>query len=383
MRMSHRQKDRQTRRVLALDGGGIHGLFTLEVLLELETRLRSEVGEGRADYRLCDTFDLIAGTSTGGIIAAMLAFGFPVSKVQELYLASASQVFVKAHWYQRYKYKFSSDPISATLRQMFSEDDGTPALLGSDKLRTLLLVTMKNGTTGSAWPICNHPYSRYNDRATRGEKSNLNIPLWQIVRASTAAPTFFPAQEIVVMGQRQEFIDGGVTPYNNPALIAANFALLPEYGVRFPAGEERLLVVSVGTGRREMRYGSGEIHDMTVLSHALSVIQTLMDEVSVEQDMLCRVVGRCRFGAPLDRELGDLTAVDPSQPRRFSYVRYNHTYSAEDVEAACRLYRTTFSLDAMPLIPAIRAAGSKYAREHVDLTHFAGFLVGLNPGTTD
>lgn len=366
--------DRSNRRVLALDGGGIHGLFTLEVLAELEARLREEHGGGRADYRLCDYFDLIAGTSTGGIIAAMLAFGFPVSKVVDLYLASSHQVFVKAPWYQRFKFKFSGDPISATMREMFSEDDGKPALLGTDKLRTLLLVTMKNGTTGSAWPICNHPHSRYNDRSTRGDKSNLNIPLWQIVRASTAAPTFFPAQEIVVMGKPQEFIDGGVTPYNNPALIAASFALLPEYGIRFPAGEDRLLLVSVGTGRREMRYGSGEIHDMSVLSHAVSVIQTLMDEVSVEQDTICRVLGRCRFGAPIDRELGDLTTADPSLPRRFSYVRYNHTYANEEVEAACREQRCAWALDALPLIPMIRAAGARYARDNVRLAHFSGFL---------
>ena len=195
-------------------------------------------------------------------------------------------------------------------------------------------------------------------------------------RASTAAPTFFPSQEIVVMGKPQQFLDGGVTPYNNPALIAANFALLPEYGLKFAAGEEKLLVISVGTGRREMRYGTGEIQDMTVLSHAISVIGTLMDEVAVEQDTLCRVLGRCRFGAPIDRELGDLSRPDPSQPRRFSYVRYNHTYSAEEVAAACREHHCGWSLDALPLIPAIRAAGARYARQHVDLAHFAGFLEG-------
>src|SRR5262249_43116951 len=160
-----------------------------------------------------------------------------------------------APWYQRFKFKFAEDPISASLRALFQDDDGSPARLGTAKLRTLLLVTMKNGTTGSAWPICNHPHSRYNDRATRGSQSNLEIPLWQLGRASPAAPTFFPAQQIVVMGRSQEFIDGGVTPYNNPALIAASFALLPEYGIGFPAGEDRLLLVSIGTGRRDMRYG--------------------------------------------------------------------------------------------------------------------------------
>jgi uncharacterized protein len=366
--------DRKTRRVLALDGGGIHGLFTLEVLAELERQLRAAHGGGRADYRLCESFDLVAGTSTGGIIAAMLAFGFPVSEVVELYLASSQHVFVKAPWYRRFQFKFSGDPISAKLRTLFVEQDGSPAKLGSDRLRTLLLVTMKNGTTGSAWPICNHPASKYNDRATRGDKSNLEIPLWQIVRASTAAPTFFPAQEIVVMGKPQEFIDGGTTPYNNPALVAANFALLPEYGIRFAPGEERLLLVSIGTGRREMRYGSGEIHDMSLLSHAKAVIQTLMDEVSVEQDTLCRVLGRCRFGAPIDREIGDLSALDSLAPRRFSYVRYNHTYSGEELESARREYGCEWALDAQALIPMIRAAGARYARENVRMEHFTGFL---------
>lgn len=368
--------ERPARRVLALDGGGIHGLFTLEVLAELETRLRATHGAGRAEWRLCDYFDLIAGTSTGGIIAAMLAWGHAVAEVQELYLKSAGDIFARAHWYQRFKYKFTDDKIAARLRVMFAEADGTPAKLGSERLRTLLLVTMKNGTTGSAWPICNHPESRYNDKKTRGAASNLEIPLWQVVRASTAAPTFFPAQEIVVMGKPQQFLDGGVTPYNNPALIAANFALLPEYGLCFPAGEERLLVVSIGTGRREMRYGTGEIQDMSILSHAVSVIQTLMDEVAVEQDMLCRVLGRCRFGSAIDRELGDLTRPDPAQPRRFSYVRYNHTYSGAEVEAACRAHRCAWALDALALIPVIRAAGARYAREQVDLAHFRGFLEG-------
>lgn len=368
--------DRKTRRVLALDGGGIHGLFTLEVLAELERQLRASEGRGRADYRLCETFDLVAGTSTGGIIAAMLAWGAPVSQVIELYLASSQHVFVKAPWYRRFRYKFSGDPISAKLREMFVEADGSPAKLGSERLRTLLLVTMKNGTTGSAWPVSNFPKSRYNDRATRGAQSNLEIPLWQIVRASTAAPTFFPAQEIVVMGQPQEFLDGGTTPYNNPALIAANLVLLPEYGIRFAPGEDRLLVVSVGTGRREMRYGSGEIHDMSILSHAVSVIQTLMDEVSVEQDTLCRVLGRCRFGAPIDRELGDATMVDPALPRRFSYVRYNHSYSPDEVARATREHGCKWSLDALELMPFIRASGERYARENVSLEHFTGFLEG-------
>jgi uncharacterized protein len=62
--------------------------------------------------------------------------------------------------------------------------------LGSEKLQTLLLLIVRNATTNSPWPICNNPYARYNDKAR--EDCNLNLPLWQLVRASSAAPNLLP-----------------------------------------------------------------------------------------------------------------------------------------------------------------------------------------------
>ena len=68
---------------------------------------------------------------------------------------------------------------------------------------------MRNATTDSPWPISNNPYAKYNERSRLD--CNLALPLWQLVRASTAAPTYFPP-EVVVVGNREFiFVDGGVT----------------------------------------------------------------------------------------------------------------------------------------------------------------------------
>ena len=69
--------------------------------------------------------------------------------------------------------------------------------LGADDLCSLLLIVTRNATTDSPWPVSNNPFAKYNDRTRKD--CNLQIPLWQLVRASTAAPVYFPP-EIVGVG---------------------------------------------------------------------------------------------------------------------------------------------------------------------------------------
>jgi patatin-like phospholipase/acyl hydrolase len=110
------------------------------------------------------------------------------------------------------------------------------------------MIVLRNATTDSAWPVSNNPKAKYNDLAVRGAGSNLYLPLWQLVRASTAAPTYFPP-EIVEVGPRQfVFVDGGVTMYNNPAFQLFLMATTESYRLCWPAGEDQMLLVSVGTG---------------------------------------------------------------------------------------------------------------------------------------
>src|SRR5262249_4555366 len=82
-RVERRLFARGPKRILALDGGGVRGILTAGILLALETRLKRRAG--RADFRLCDYFDLIGGTSTGSIVAAALAMGKSAAQIADLY----------------------------------------------------------------------------------------------------------------------------------------------------------------------------------------------------------------------------------------------------------------------------------------------------------
>jgi patatin-like phospholipase/acyl hydrolase len=214
MRLIDRIERPGPKKLLAIDGGGIRGMLALEVLQRIEDLLKAK--SGRADFRLADYFDYIAGTSTGGIIAAGLATGMSVGEILAFYQEAGAQMFVKSNLLRRLRYKFEDEPLAVKLREVFGAD----ATFGSEKLQTLLLLVMRNATTDSPWPLSNNPYARYNAR--NRDDCNLSLPLWQLIRASTAAPTYFPPEVVMLSpgtanGREFVFVDGGVTMYNNPA----------------------------------------------------------------------------------------------------------------------------------------------------------------------
>lgn len=166
------------KRILALDGGGIRGIFSLQILARIEQIFRDETGTPALLLR--DVFDFFAGTSTGAIIATCLAWGLSVAQIEGLYIHRAAEMFVKEAWYRRWKARYRSTSIANFFREAFCEDDDSPALLGTrkfyegDQLKYLLVI-MRNATTGSPWPICNNPKARYNN--PNHPENNLKIPL--------------------------------------------------------------------------------------------------------------------------------------------------------------------------------------------------------------
>ena len=86
---------------------------------------------------------------------------------------------------------------------------------------------------------------------------NRDYPLWQVVRASTAAPRYFEPEAMDIVKApgkktvRGQFVDGGVSPFNNPALQAFMYATLGGYRVGWPMGADNVLLVSLGTGSRD------------------------------------------------------------------------------------------------------------------------------------
>jgi hypothetical protein len=152
----------------------------------------------------------------------------------------------------------------------------------------------------------------------------LELPLWQIVRASTAAPTFFPPEVVQVGPSRFVFQDGGVTPYNNPAFLLFLMATSSPYRLGWPTGPEKLLLVSVGTGSVPNDQASLVPNKMNLLYLIGAIPNALMFAALNEQDLMCRMFGETLMGLPLDGEIGDLLAPDGSGlPKLFTYIRYN------------------------------------------------------------
>jgi hypothetical protein len=358
------------KRILALDGGGIRGVFSLEILLRMQTLLRQQYQA--PEMVLADHFDLFAGTSTGAIIATGLCWGMTVEEILDLYLKFGRTMFTPVPWYRPFKKylvsRYDAKPLSEFLQRIFSEDgDGkVPALLDSSRLKKALLVVVRNHTTGSAWPLTNNRNAIYNDPSK--DDCNMKIPIWKVVRASTAAPTYFDPEEIQLGDRKQLFVDGSITPYNNPALIAALTAVLPCYKMEWPTGPENIRLISVGT----MRFAAGipkKAEKLWLGYHAAKIPAALIQGVAWQQDYLCRCLGTCLYGESLDSEIGELIGTCPPTEPWFGYVRYNHTYRAGALEELMIRSPKLASLDAIQAIPVLQEVGRDYAGAHVRLEH--------------
>jgi uncharacterized protein len=334
--LADRYREPRPRRVLALDGGGIRGLLTLGVLGELERQLRETcwnhypANKSPDDFRLCQFFDVVAGTSTGAIIAAGLARGMSVTKLVSFYTDFGVKAFTKRTWYERWKSLYDNGELQAKLQEEF----GVTTTLEPEHLQCLLLVVTRNQTTDSAWPILTNPWAKYNDKNRKD--CNLRVPLWQIVRASTAAPVYFPPEVIAWdkddASKQFVFVDGGTTAYNNPAFLAYRMLVEPAYKLEWPKGEDKLLIVSVGTGAAPTSGRTVDDPEQNLAATAKQTLDALMNQAAFDQDVNCRIVGRCVAGPHVDREVGDLVPRDASGidiplttelGRAFLYARYD------------------------------------------------------------
>ncbi len=374
-------------KLLALDGGGIRGLITVEILAEIERLLRQRLGKG-PDFVLADYFDYVAGTSTGAVIASCLSFGMSVDTIRKFYLDSAELMFSRASILKRLKYKFDDEPLAEKLQielRRQAERQGVPVpggrdepRLGSPALRTLLMMVMRNATTDSPWPISNNPAAKYN--APSRPDCNLRLPLWQLVRASTAAPTYFPPEQITC-GERQFiFVDGGVTTYNNPAFQLFLMATTEPYNLNWKTTRpEDMLIVSIGTGTSPQANGSLTPDEMTLLFNATTIPSALMFAALNEQDFLCRTFGECLVGDVLDREIGNMIGKSgPSQRKLFTYLRYNVELTREGLDALDLRDiepENVQKLDSVAYKDDLRRVGEAVARQKVRAEHYQTFFV--------
>lgn len=210
-------------RILALDGGGLRGTFTAAVLAKWDDMLKAGGGNN-----LISHFDLVAGTSTGAILAIGLAMGLKPREILEFYKEKGSQIFPKdrklRHW-------LKSKHDSATLRDLLTEVYGDKTL-EADSLCRLVIPTVR-AKQGQAEAIVT-PHSP--DRTAYRDISAVDAAL-----ASSAAPTYFDEVTFDGAVALEKFLDGGVWA-NNPILPALAEAVRH---LKIPL--DRIDVLSIGT----------------------------------------------------------------------------------------------------------------------------------------
>ena len=320
------------KRILSLDGGGLKGIITLGFLARIESLLRQRHGND-PKFRLAHYFDLIAGTSTGAIIAAALAKGMSVADVTKYYISMGETVFERS-WFRKGAIRARYD--DRKLRKLLREVLGADVTLGDESLLTGVLIVTKRLDTGSPWPLGNNPRGRYFEPPEDGSwVANRDYPLWQVVRASTAAPAFFDPESFTIThgNSRRKavtghFVDGGVSPFNNPALQAVMYATLDGYRVNWSTGGDNLFVVSVGTGAANPEHTPSKI----AAKGAIKSLLSLMDDCAALVETMMQWMSSGTKISHIDRELGDLRDDLVAPAQLFSYVRYNVSFEPEAVE---------------------------------------------------
>lgn len=319
------------KRILALDGGGLRGILSLGMLRRVEGLLKERHGNDEA-FRLCHYFDLIAGTSTGAIIAAALATGMTVDEVIGHYQKLGREVFTK-NWFRKgvVRARYDEQTLIAHLKRVFGKD----LLLGDDSLQTGLLIVTKRLDTGSVWPLGNNPLGQF-FRAKGADTwiSNSEFPLWKVVRASTAAPSFFDPEPIQISAQAGKkrvvgtFVDGGVSPYNNPSLQALMYATLDGYKVKWPTGADKLLMVSVGTGASAANQTPSQI----AAKGAIKALFSLMDDCAALVETMMQWMSTSPTKRTIDVDIGNLGGDLLAGRPLLTYLRYNVRLSADEIE---------------------------------------------------
>lgn len=350
------------KKILSLDGGGIRGALTLGYLKKIEDILKAKHPD-QPNFRMSDYFDLIGGTSTGAIIASLLSLGKTVDEITKLYMDLGSKIFgEKRNWwnpletYKWLKANYDYKGIADGLKHALGED----TTIGSDKIKTGLCIVAKRADTNSIWPIINHPGGKYYDSKSSKNKDFL---LWKVVRASTAAPTYFAPQLMeVAEGQNAAFIDGGLSMANNPSLTLLMVATLKGFPFHWPMSEDKLLLVSVGTGYPEFKKQVGEIDEATMLTWAGSIPDMLMQDASWQNRVLLQWLSRSPTAEVMDSEIGDMNEDIISGKPLLSYLRYNFAITKNNLNEL-GFERTFTDADVISIADMARAKNKQLLYE--------------------
>jgi hypothetical protein len=380
-----------------------------------------------APFMLADWFDLVGGTSTGSLIAGAIALGFNTADIKKFYIERAPFVFQRPFW------RIPGLQAKFDARALRQEIDAIVAqrTLDSDDLITGLSVVSKRMDTGSPWIVTNNPRTRYWDTKPPtpedpGYLGNRHYKLATLVRASTAAPHFFDPEIVQILAEEEKkvaagpsdrdwldqlndklgrfprltmlltklrafriagakgpnpgthglFVDGGVTPFNNPSFALLMQALVKPYGICWPIGPDNITFVSIGTGSYRARLSFTDLGFAGPLKLALHSLLSMMGDTQTLALAQMQWLGDCPDPWWINSDVGTLADELPREARWFRFMRYDvmlerpwlaeklgKTFT-EDVVASYR------NMDDPSIIEAIYLLACEAAEQQVKVEHF-------------
>ncbi|MFN6541151.1 MAG: patatin-like phospholipase family protein [Nostoc sp. EkiNYC01] len=335
-----------TFKILSLDGGGIRGVVSLEMLKEVENQINKTYG-----LKLHQYFDMITGTSTGSIIAAGLAKGLNTTQLLKLYQNNATEIFPQPTIFQKpwqtvkniFTAKYSHKGLEKAL--------GDKEALGDTKMceisNVILLILAYDMRYRNTTFFTNfHP--------DLGLRWYDELPLKDICISSASAPTFFPPRELKAFDEKKfgtwsfPHIDGGVCA-NNPSLAAISQALKVSRYPQLSADQKKkynlvnlkvedISVLSIGTGRSANPFEYEQIKNWHTLNWLARLVDVFMEPTGEINATICQnILGGFQSGhyLRLDFDLNE---------RYKPLKKKNDTLGKEIKSSENEDYKKTFSL---------------------------------------
>ena len=325
-------------RILAIDGGGIRGMLPAMIIAELERRLRQATG--KADSYISDYFDLIAGTSTGGILACCYLYNndgnrYDAAKAVEMYENHGATIFKKRlfrFFIRLFDALYPSKGIDGVLKETFGEAKLSDAPCNSAVM---------------AYDIAERKAVIFTRDSARKEVRR-DYLLRDIARATSAAPTYFRVAKAMAMGGDPAYlIDGGIYA-NDPticAIVEAKKTTFRDSDV-YPKIKD-MFVVSISTGKVVKSYKYEQAKGWGVIRWAIPVVDMLQSSsaevVSYQVKNLFDAEGCSDRYIRIVPELYDVShQMDDASPQNIDKIkeagsRYITIHSKQLDEIVCRL----------------------------------------------
>lgn len=329
--------------VLSVTGGGMLGVIPAAMLARYEELGQEAYG---SEYRLCDSFDLVGGTSTGAVIATAIALGCSASEIADFYLKDAPKV-MKRRW--------NAIPF---LHDLYKGDEMTShftartqgACLSRADLRCDLAITVKDMT--NARPVLFSSLKASPARIFGVDIRSDELPLDLLMRASTAAPFLFAPVEIGGVTA----VDGGMSPFGNPALLLAELAQAGLGG--------HVSLTSLGTGEGRARYDRRALQSQPAILRAIrALLSTLKDAEELTDEILRAraadgLITYQTYDLSLDRDSFKALGFEVSKREMTDIRKFGDSVGKEVLFEAARVHAARTICEPLPLVKAITYAAA-------------------------